>query len=481
MLILRLVLLFSVILLPSVSAAAGKVLLLELEGVIGPASRDFVLKGIARAEREQADLLVLRMNTPGGLDISMRDIIQAILSSKVPVATYVAPAGARAASAGTYILYASHIAAMAPATNLGAATPVQIGGGLPDLSGGDDAGEPDDSGAKDGKNKDDRDNAGDAGAGSETEKLQPAAKPGTANAPKTAMERKIINDARAYIRSLAQLRGRNIAWAEQAVQDAASLSAGEALKENVIDLVAASVAELIEKSNGRTVEIDGRQQVIALDDPLIEIVEPDWRNQLLAIITHPQIAYILMLLGIYGLFFELANPGTVIPGVLGGICLLLALFAFQVLPVNYAGLALIILGMCFMIAEAFLPSFGALGIGGVVAFVTGSLILWDEEQTGYALPVSLIAGFAIASVLLILVLGTMAVRNRRRPVVSGDAILIGHTGIALEDFAGDEKGHIRLFGEIWSARSEQPVTQGQTVRVATRNGLLLTVHPEEKI
>jgi membrane-bound serine protease (ClpP class) len=411
------------------------------------------------------------MNTPGGLDGSMRDIIQAILASKVPVATYVAPAGARAASAGTYILYASHIAAMAPATSLGAATPVQIGGSPPGFP--DTPDKPDESGDKTDSDSDsDDENAG------ATEQDPETSQPAADSAPKTAMERKIVNDARAYIRSLAQLRGRNVEWAEQAVQHAASLSAGEALERNVIDLVAANVAELIDQSNGLTIEVDGEQQLIALDDPIVEIVEPDWRNRLLAIVTHPQIAYILMLLGIYGLFFELSNPGALIPGVLGGICLLLALFAFQVLPINYAGLALILLGMMFMIAEAFLPSFGILGIGGVIAFVAGSLMLWDAEQTGYQLPLALIAGFAITSALLLIGLAAMIVRNRRRPPVSGDAALVGHDGIALEDFDGH--GRIQLSGEMWNARCERPVQKGQSVRVTARDGLLLTVQPEEK-
>ena len=450
-----------IILLGSASAtAASRVMLLELDGIIGPASKHFVIRGLDTAAEQGADLVIIKMNTPGGLDSSMRDIITAILASRVPVVSYVAPAGARAASAGTYILYASHIAAMAPATNLGAATPVQIGGGgLPSLPGQDDKSE-----------QDQQDN--------DSENQQSDAKnPQSDVEPKTAMERKIINDARAYIRSLAQLRNRNIEWAEQAVREGASLSAEEALAQDVIDMIASDTADLLEQIQGHTVEIDGQPQVLALDNPVLETVEPDWRYRLLAIITHPQVAYILMLVGIYGLFFELSNPGALIPGVLGGICLLLALFAFQVLPINYAGLALIILGIAFIIAEAFMPSFGILGLGGVAAFIFGSLILWDEQQTGYEVPLALILGFAGASAVFFLTISGMAIRNRRRPVVSGDAALVGAQGQVLEDFSGQE-GRVQIQGESWRAHCDQVLHKGQNVRIVSRDGLVLHVEPE---
>jgi len=448
----------------SPARAASSVILLELNGIIGPASKDFVLRGLESAQTRGADLAVLRMNTPGGLDNSMRDIIQAILASPVPVAVYVAPGGARAASAGTYILYASHIAAMAPATNLGAATPVQLGGGgFP--SGADDAED---------TNKQDDDASNDKDAESATDKQ---ASP--ESAPQgTAMERKMINDARAYIRSLAQLRDRNVEWAEQAVTEAASLSAQDALEQNVIDMVAPSVADLLAQADGRSVTINGEERVLTLDDPLIETLEPDWRNRLLATITHPQVAYILMLLGIYGLFFELSNPGSLIPGVLGGICLVLALFAFQVLPVNYAGLALIILGLSFMVAEAFMPSFGILGLGGVAAFIVGSVILWDDQSGAFDVPLVLIIGLALASALIFIGVGTMAWRNRRRPPVSGDAVLLGAEGVVTETL-GAQLGWIRIQGESWQARSDHALHPGAKVRVRARDGLVLTVEAEE--
>ena len=332
--LLCLVLLVTLLSLTPFPARAGDaVILLELQGAIGPASSDFVLHGLENARLKNAQLVILRMDTPGGLDSSMRAIIQGILASPVPVATYVAPAGARAASAGTYILYASHIAAMAPATNLGAATPVQIGG-LPEPS--QPESEPPADKHKERRQKTDK--FKDTKAIPPQEEQKPV--------PKSAMERKLINDARAYIRSLAQLRKRNVEWAEQAVDSAVSLSAQDALKLGVIDLIAVDVPDLLRQSNGRVVQVAGQAYTLNTQDAAVEVVAPDWRNRLLAVITHPEVAYILMLLGVYGLFFELAHPGVIAPGVLGGICLLLALFAFQVLPINYAGLALLILVCC---------------------------------------------------------------------------------------------------------------------------------------
>ena len=421
--------------------------LLQINGAIGPATSDYFTDNLAAAATANASVLVLTIDTPGGLDSSMREIIRAILDSPVPVASFVHPQGARAASAGTYILYASHIAAMAPATNLGAATPVQIGGGMgmPEL------GKPGDKAEDEAKKA--KDKAG-------------------------ATENKIVNDAVAYIRSLAELRGRNMQWAEQAVREASSLPAHEALEMNVIDLMADNVADLLKQIDGRQLSIHGQTVELDTDSIVIKEIVPDWRNRFLSVITDPNVAYILMLIGVYGLFLEFYNPGGIIPGVGGAISLLIALYAFQVLPVNYVGLALIGLGIVLMVMEAFVPSTGILGIGGVIAFVIGSVILMDTESEAFQIALPLIIAVAAFSVLLLVIIFGMLMRSRRVALVSGDSAMLGEMVEVMEDF--DEKGLVRVHGELWQAVTEQPVRKGQLLPIKAIQGLELSLSEIDK-
>lgn len=451
---------------PSTPAAtesqAGSALLLRIDGPIGPATSHFISAGLERAHSEGHALVILQMDTPGGLDTSMRDIIKDILSSTIPVVSFVAPNGARAASAGTYILYASHVAAMAPATNLGSATPVSIGGDGPSFPTGDDDGEKDDP---EQKNKDD---ARDPGAAQDKAR---ASRRGS----ETAMDRKVINDAVGYIRGLAELRGRNADWAERAVREGVNLQSSAALEQKVIDLIADDVPDLLARLDGRVLKLGAAEHKLATRSLTVETVEPDLRTQFLLVLTNPTVAYGLLLIGIYGLMFEGYNPGAVLPGVAGAICLLLALFAFQILPVNYAGLALIVLGVLLVMAEAFVPSFGTLGIGGLVSFIMGSIILFDTGVPGFEIAMPLIAGIATAAALVLAGMVWLFDRARRSPVVTGAEQMIGAFAEAVDAFEG--AGTVRYGAEHWNAHSTAPIRAGQRVRILRMEGLLLHVEP----
>ena len=483
--------------------AVGAVWLVELDGAVGPASTDLVIRTIEDAESAGAQALVVRMDTPGGLDKSMRGLVKAILGAKIPIITYVSPSGARAASAGTYIAYASHIAAMAPATNIGSSTPVSIAPQSPqpttpspfspqpapkaeeqpkDSSNGSDAGNgkagangtaagTGDSGDSGAEETGDAASANDGGA---KDKEAPTASD-PLSPPTDAMTRKVVNDAVAYLQGLAELRGRNVEWAEKTVREGANLRASAALEQNVIDLIAPDLAALLEDLDGRELEIDGETRVLATADAELVRIETDWRHELLSIITDPSIAYGLLIVGVYLLMLEFYNPGVLFPAVTGIICLLLGAYGLQMLPVNYAGLALIFVGIAMLVLEVVTPTYGVLGVGGLVAFVIGSIILVDTDLPGYQLPIAIIAGFAATTGAAAFFVVGAAVRARRSRVVTGVRGMVGGSALVLEDIDG--AGPVRAFGEIWQARSVTPLAKNSTVRIASVDGLILIVEP----
>ncbi len=435
------------------SVAETTVVVLEIDGGIGVATADYLASGLRHAAERNAELVIIDIDTPGGLVKPMRDMVQDILGSSVPVVTYVTPAGARADSAGTYILLASHVAAMAPTTHIGAATPVSLNG--EDVTPAEPTREPAEE-AVDGE--------------SEGDDKQTAPAP-----PGSAMERKVLNDAIAYIRGLAERHGRNAEWAERAVTEAATLTATEALEQNVIEFIATDHADLLAQLDGHEVKLDSQQVVLATADATIETFEPNWRIRILSAIANPEIVLLLGIIGLYGLMYEGWNPGAIVPGVVGVICLLLAAYALQVLPVNYAGLALIIVGIALMVAEAFAPSFGALGLGGIAAFVFGAIMMFDSGVPGFGISVGFVIGLAVLAALAIIWLVGYALKLRRRGAVSGRGSIIGGTGTAMQDFTGD--GKVWLEGEAWAAHSKVPIRKDQQVVVRAMQGLTLEVEP----
>jgi len=452
-------------LLAGVAHADGKVVVLELRGGLGVATADYIISGVEHAEATGAELVIIDMDTPGGLMSPMRDIIQAILNSSVPVATYVTPEGARADSAGTYILLASHIAAMAPTTHLGAATPVSLTG---------DSVTPE----EDAEDVEDTEDTDDVTDGEETadDEEQPEADPTSNSQPGTSMERKVLNDAIAYIRGLAERHGRNADWAEDAVRDAATLTAGEALEQNVIEFIANDHTALLEMIDGHEVTIDGETVTLDTSDVVIETYDANWRIKILSAIANPEIVLLLGMIGLYGLMYEGWNPGAIIPGVVGVICLLLAAYGLQVLPVNYAGLALILVGLALMTAEAFAPSFGALGLGGIAAFVFGAIMMFDSGIPGFGISLTFVITVAILAALLIIWMVSFVLKLRRRGAVSGSGSIIGGVGTAMSDFS--DEGKIWLEGESWAARTRTPVAKDQQVVVRKMVGLTLEIEPK---
>ena len=426
----RLFFIFFMTFLPLI-ASTSTIIKLEIKGTIGPASSNYLKEGMAAALDDNAQMILIELDTPGGLSTSMREMIQEIANSTLPVITYVSPKGARAASAGTYLLYASHVAAMAPGTNLGAATPVS---------------------------------------------LMPVPKMTDANISRpSSLEKKAINDAMAYIKSLAELNDRNITWAMEAVKEAESISAKDALRYHVIDMMAENSTELLNKLDGKSLTVSGKEITLRTQDTVILTFEPDWKTQLLWIITDPNIAYILLLIAIYGIFFELLNPGGIVPGVIGIISGVIALYALNMLPFNYAGLLLILLGIAFMVAEVFITGFGILGIGGVLAFAFGSLLLFDVDTLGSGVSIPLIIAFTVVSLAFFIFVIRFLIKSRSAKIVTGVDDMIGSLAEVLES---SEKGYrVRCHGEVWYAESDSVLELGQKVRVESLSGLVLHVKP----
>lgn len=415
-------------------AESSLVVKLEIKGAIGPASSEYLKEGMEFAREKNAQMILLELDTPGGLSSSMRDMIQAITNSSLPVVTYVYPKGAYAASAGTYLLYASHIAAMSPGTNLGAATPVSL---MPSPSGID-----------------------------------------LNSSSLSTLEKKVTNDAVAYIKSLAELNERNVSWALSAVEEVKSISASDALKYGVIDLIAEDIEELMEKLDGREVILSGKSISLNTKNALLQSFEPSWKSRFLSTVTNPNIAYILLLLAIYGIFFELINPGSIFPGVIGVISGVIALYALNMIPFDYAGLLLILLGIALMVAEVFVVGFGILGIGGIIAFAFGSLLLFDADTLGQSVSIPLIIAFSLSSLAFFVLVMKLFLSSRSAKVVSGADEMIGMTARVVDT---TKSGYlVHCHGETWSAVSESKLSIGQNVEVVELSGLVLKVKPIEE-
>ncbi len=465
-----------------------RAILLEIDGAIGPATRDYLQRNIDRAgDEENTRFIIIQMNTPGGLVTSTRDIVRGIRGSQVPVAVYVAPEGAQATSAGTFILYAAHVAAMAPATNVGSATPVALGGDGPSVPTPEEDPEEEEreeeaegngeGGDAEGASVETNGDGGEGAADNDEIVDDPEDYEAPAEDELTPGERKALNDAVAWIRSLAEETGRNADWAEKAVREAANLSARSAVEENVANFVAQDVQEVLELADGLEVRVGRDMITLETKDLRVERRDPDWRSELLSVITNPTVAYLLLMIGIYGLLLEGYSPGALLPGTIGAICLLLALYALQVLPVNYVGLLLLILGMILIVAEAFAPSFGVLGIGGIVSMVIGSIVLMDTDVPGFQIAIELIAAIALAGALVTAALVYVAASAWRRPVVSGAEEVSVSTGEAIMPIT-ESQGQIMMLGERWSARSDKTIEPGTRVRVIKRDGLIVHVEPD---
>lgn len=410
---------------------ASTVTHLHIKGTIGPATSAYLNEGFSYAKKNGSDSIFISIDTPGGLSTSMREMIQEVLNTSIPVILYVSPKGARAASAGTYLIYASHVAAMAPGTNLGAATPVSI--------------------------------------------MSPS-QIKDHNLSTSAMEKKVINDSIAYITSLAQLRDRNVSWAINAVKEGKSLSAEDALKHKVIDLIAEDENTLFKKLEGKKVKMADKTVILSFKEAQHLHYEPNWKHRFLSIISDPNIAYILLMLGIYGIFFELMNPGSIYPGIIGLICGVTAMYALNLLPFSFAGLLLIVIGIALMISEIFVSGFGILGIAGVISFALGSVLLFDAKTLGEGISMPLVIAFSLTSLGFSVLLMRFVFSSRSSKIVSGQEEMIGMNAEVISK--NGPLYRVRCHGEIWTAKSDIPLQPGDIMQVSSISGLTLILHKE---
>lgn len=414
-------------------AETSTVAQIQIEAPISPATSSYLKETIQKSKTNSYDYILLELNTPGGVSTAMRDMIKDILNSPIPIITYVSPKGARATSAGTYLLYASHIAAMAPGTNLGAATPIS---------------------------------------------MMKAPVKESENSENSALEKKVLNDSIAYIKSLAELRERNESWAIEAVKEGVSLSSKEALEKNVIDLIAQNPEELLAQIDGKEVKVQDTMLTLNTKDHTIIALEADWKTKILMQISDPNIAYLLMMIAIYGVLFELMNPGSVFPGVLGLISGIIALYSFNMLPFNYAGLILIIFGISLMIAEVFITGFGILGIGGVIAFGFGSFLLFDSQTLGTDISIPLIILISLTSLAFFLLTIHYLLKSRSNKIVSGKDEMIGTSAEVIK--VTNEGYQVRCHGEIWSAKSQTCLKEGESAIVESISGLTLNLKSKKE-
>lgn len=478
----------------SSSSLSNQVHVIELEDAsINPVTSEYITKAIDRAEDEDARLLVIQLDTPGGLLSSTRSIVKRMLTAKVPVAVYIAPGGSRAGSAGVFITYASHIAAMAPSTNIGAAHPIKMGGGsapkkgdewgelkklLEDIRDAQKTGQDKEKSAVeavDSKESETSETDSPLSEQSDSKSSDDSSEEKDLSADENALESKLLNDTVAFIKSIAKERNRNVDWAVQSVADSDSITSDEALEKGVVEYVATDLNDLLNQINGTEVMINGKTVVLDTKQVHVERIPMDGRQQFFNILANPNVAYFLMILGFYGLLFEVTHPGIGAPGILGAIFLILAFYSMQTLPTNYAGLALLVLGLVLLVSEAYTPTFGLLTLGGVVCLVLGSMLLFDSADPIMRVSKVVIAAFTISTAGISLFVLTYMLKAQRKVAKGGMHRVLGAKGVVQKEITEEQEGMVFVSGELWGATAHETIKKGEKIVVVQVDGLLLTV------